>query len=459
MSTLPSRSRRLASLRWLGVGVLGSAGLALLVRALGWPAPQLAPAQSAHTARTAQSPQTALAQLPPSALCTAPLRGAAPAQALQRALSRARSQPERAESWVELGRQWLAQAHASADAGHALNAAACAEQALSLTPEHAGALGLLARVQLEAHEFSAARSLAERVLARDPEDRVALASLSDAALELGDIAAASSAAQRLMDVHPGVPAYARASYLRWLHGQEQAALELARMAIDAAGDPDERVTLAWTLEQAAQLFWHRGDVDGAAAGYRMAIAAHPSHAPALLGLAHVAASRQQWADAAQHARQALAAQPSVAAAALLGDVLARAGDVEGAALSYDRAEQLGRFDRHSLSRFYSARALEPARALQLARAERQLRAGPYTEDALAWALYRTGDFTAAAAHAERAQALGTRDALLLFHQGAILLALGQRGRGRALLGAALEQNPHFDLAGAAEARRLLLESA
>jgi hypothetical protein len=40
-----------------------------------------------------------------------------------------------------------------------------------------------------------------------------------------------------------------------------------------------------------------------------------------------------------------------------------------------------------------------------------------------------------------------------------LLALGQRGAGRALLARALQQNPHFDLIGAAEARRLLGRSA
>jgi tetratricopeptide (TPR) repeat protein len=148
----------------------------------------------------------------------------------------------------------------------------------------------------------------------------------------------------------------------------------------------------------------------------------------------------------------------VEAAALLGDVLARAGDVEGAARGYDRAEQLGRHDARGLSLFYSAREREPLQALALARREREQRGDPYTEDALAWALYRNGDFSAAAAHAERALGLGTRDALLLFHRGAIQLALGQRQAGRALLAAALEQNPHFDLAGAAEARRLLVES-
>jgi tetratricopeptide (TPR) repeat protein len=314
-------------------------------------------------------------------------------------------------------------------------------------------------VKLDAHEFEQAQALAGAVLERDPEDVGALGTLSDAALELGRVEEASLAAQRLMDLDPGLPAYARASYLRWLHGQEHAAIELARLAIDAAGDPQQKDARAWTLVQAAQLFWHRADSVGAEAGYRMALAVRPGYAPALLGLGRVSTSRGELRAAAESFSQALAQQPSVEAAALLGDVLARAGDVAGAARSYARAEQLGRFDSRSLSCFYSARDREPAAALELAEQAHQSRADLYTEDALAWALYRNGRLEAAERHSARALGLGTRDALLLFHRGAIQLALGQRAAGQALLRQALQQNPHFDLAGAAEARRLLGQAA
>lgn len=453
MSTFPSRVSRLAAQRWLGAVTLGAAGVAVLAAALSLPS------EPSAAAPAPLQPRVTSGSLAPSALCLSSLPGSAPLQRWQPALHLARTQPAAPESWVALGQHWLALAQASGDAGYSLPAAACAEHALTLQPEHAAALGLLARVKLTGHEFAQARALAERILERDGEDPSALASLGDAALELGDLATASASTQRLMDVHPGLPAYARASYLCWLRGEEQPALELARLAIDAAGAPDERETRAWTLLQAAQLFWHRGDVAGAEAGYRMALAVHASYAPAHLGLARAAASREQWLEAAEHASRALSAYPNVEAAGLLGDVLARAGDVEAAAHSYEHAERLGRHDARSLSLFYSVRDREPARALSLARRERQHRADLYTEDALAWALYRTGELAAAAEHSQRALAAGTRDATLLFHRGAIQLALGQRQAGRALVAAALRQNPGFDLTGAAEARRLLGEGA
>jgi tetratricopeptide (TPR) repeat protein len=447
ISSVPVWCRRGLGLWAGGAVLLGSAGLCVAFWSSRQP-PQLE--------RREQAAQPAAEPSGPGALCLAALPvSSAHALRLERARAAARARPERAEVWIDLGRAWLRQAQSSGDAGYALNAQACADVALQLAPEHPTALALLAGVKLDAHEFARARELAEAALARDAEDAEALGTLSDAALELGDVAAATQAAQRLMDLDPGLPAYARASYLRWLYGQEGAAIELARHAIDAAGDPNEREARAWMLVQAAQLFWHRADVEGAELGYRMALGVQPSHSPALLGLGRAAASRGDWRAAADAFRRALDARPGVEAAALLGDALERMGDVAGAAQSYVRAEQLGRSDPRSLSYFYSVRGRQPQLALALARRERETRGDIYTEDALAWALYRNGEFADAALHSQRALGLGTRDAQLLYHRGAIQLALGERTAGRALIERALQQNPHFDPTGAAEARRLL----
>jgi Flp pilus assembly protein TadD len=97
----------------------------------------------------------------------------------------------------------------------------------------------------------------------------------------------------------------------------------------------------------------------------------------------------------------------------------------------------------------------PERALALARAERQTRGDIYTDDALAWALYRNGEFERALESIERARRLGTRDARLLFHHGAILIAAGQTRAGKKLIEQALAQNPKFGPEAATEAARLL----
>jgi len=80
-----------------------------------------------------------------------------------------------------------------------------------------------------------------------------------------------------------------------------------------------------------------------------------------------------------------------------------------------------------------------------------------TEDALAWALFRAGRLREADDAARRATRLGTPDARLLYHAGAIRLARGDARGGRALIRRALALNPSFDAAEAAEARRLVGE--
>jgi tetratricopeptide (TPR) repeat protein len=187
----------------------------------------------------------------------------------------------------------------------------------------------------------------------------------------------------------------------------------------------------------------------------MALEVRSDYAPALLGLGKVAAGRSEYRRAAELLERALAVHADVETAALLGEVLQRLGDAAGAARNAARAEQLGRHDRRALALFYAYRRLEPTRAVELARAELGVRADIYTEDALGWALYAKGELAEAEQHAERALRLGTRDALLLYHLGAIRLALGKVGEAKALLEQALRQNPRFDLLGSEQAQRLL----
>gem|GEM_PF-415392 len=456
------RATLLGARPWLPVLLAACAAIAwrLTFPGEGAPTPELpgtrAPVPDGVTRTSTDRAKSLLSNDDANALCLA----AVPADSRLRGellgnMQRARVLPDRPDVWVDIGQAWMRQLRNTADSGFALNAEGCALKAQQIAPDHPRALGLLASVRLDAHEFTEARALAEALLARDADDAAALGILSDAALELGDEPLARDATQRLMDRSPGLGAYARASYLRWLHGDEPGALELARLAIDAAGDPKELSTRAWTLVQAAHLFWYRGDHEGAEAGYRMALDVRDDYAPALLGLGKVAAGRQSLGAAAEYLTRALGAHPDVETAVLLGDVMSRLGDAVAAAQNEALAEQLGRQDRRALSLFYANRRFEPARAVELARAELRVRGDTYTEDTLAWALYADGQFGEAEQHAERASRFGTRDARLFYHLGAIRLALGKTADARALLERALQQDPAFDLVGAPDARRLL----
>jgi tetratricopeptide (TPR) repeat protein len=141
---------------------------------------------------------------------------------------------------------------------------------------------------------------------------------------------------------------------------------------------------------------------------------------------------------------------------LLGDAREAAGDEKGAEEARAALIKHGRqVDARTLSLFFSTKNRDRAEAVSLAEAEKKVRDDIYTEDALAWALYRKGDLPGARAASDKALALGTKDARLIYHAGAIRIAAGDRPAGEKLVREALKLNPGFDRTGAAEAAKLL----
>ena len=153
--------------------------------------------------------------------------------------------------------------------------------------------------------------------------------------------------------------------------------------------------------------------------------------------------------------------PLIETAWLLGDARAAAGDAAGSAEAYALVVRGGKStDPRTLSLFLSTRnksAADNEESLKLAREEYETRKDIASEEALAWALYRTGNVADAKASIIRARRLGTPDARLMFHEGAIRIAAGETAKGTALVKAALKRNPAFDRDGVREASALLAE--
>jgi tetratricopeptide (TPR) repeat protein len=391
------------------------------------------------------------------ALALAEVRGSSRAERrIQALVHRVRALPSSDDGFIMLGRAWVRRARESSDPGYYLHAEACADVVLERSPANLAAKNLRGLVELNRHEFARARATAEAIVAIDPRDATAWGTLSDAALELGDFESAVQAVDRMLEQKPGLPAYSRAAHLRWLKGDEGGAVKVIRLAIDAGLDPSDPEPLAWVLVQAAELFFQRGDYAGADAGFEQALEVVADYPPALVGRARVLLARNDPAGASKLLRRAFDESPLVETGSLLSQALALSGDRAGAEAAYAAAEREGlRGDGRSLSVMDSTLGRHPERALELARKERETRGDIYTDDALAWALYRNGDFEPALKSIERARRLGTRDARLLFHHGAILIATGNARAGRKLVEQALAQNPNFEPEAAAEAARLL----
>jgi len=385
------------------------------------------------------------------------LDGTAPVDKLisltQQKLARA---PDRPDDWVALGQTWVRKARELAEPVYYVNAEGCAAEALELLPDHRGALELRGLVLLNDHKFSAAHDLAKALLAREPEDPLALGMLSDAALELGLYEEAEQAAQLMMDLKPNLASYSRASHLLWLRNEVKRAKESVRLAIDSGRDPSAPEPQVWVILQAAMIFWHAGDYAGAMAGIEQANRTFPNYPPTLVAKGQVALSLGDAAGAAAVLDQAWQLSPTVRTAWLLGDARKAAGDEAGAKAAYDLVERNGRtLDPRTLAQFWAVKDREHTAAVALAESEREARDDIYSEDVAAWALYRAGRIAEARAASDKATRLGTPDARLLYHAGAIRIAAGDLAGGVAQVQQALKLNPRFDPSESIEAAALV----
>ncbi len=81
--------------------------------------------------------------------------------------------------------------------------------------------------------------------------------------------------------------------------------------------------------------------------------------------------------------------------------------------------------------------------LALARKAYANRPSIHGADALAWALYKTGNYEEAQTYSVEALKLGTKDSLKLFHAGMIALELGNNDQAREYLGRSPGDQPAF----------------
>jgi len=391
----------------------------------------------------------------------AALAAAAPAdRAVAAAAARTNARPGAAAAWVDLAAAFGRKARESGDPAYWRRAGAALDRATAVRPGDYAALRMRAVVLGGLHEFAAALAAAERAARVAPADPWNDATIFDAAIELGDYARAGAAAARLAARRPGLAAYARVGLLRGLHGDHAGALAVLELAV-RAGTREDPESLAWALVHLGDERFAGGDRDGAAAAYARARALLPGYAPAAGGLARVEAAAGRLAPAIALYGEALASAPSPDVAGALGDLHAERGDAAAADDAYALADRLARLaDAAGVSYgrplvLFWADHGRPADALRLAEREARARDDVHTADALAWALHRAGRPRAAARAAHRALRLGTRDALLDYHAGAIAAALGRTRRAARHFRRALATNPWFDRRLAADARARL----
>jgi Flp pilus assembly protein TadD len=146
-----------------------------------------------------------------------------------------------------------------------------------------------------------------------------------------------------------------------------------------------------------------GATDEAERTFRQALELVPGYHPALAGLGRVQAARGKVQEAIRLLLLAQGKVPLPEYAGLLAKLYRRSGNAELAQAQIallDLADKLdqaaGESANRTLSLAYSDLGHRVERALDLARAELTVRQDVYTQDALAWALFRNGKLNDAA---------------------------------------------------------------
>lgn len=374
-------------------------------------------------------------------------------------------QPRNALEWIAIGNKQMQEAR-DVLSHDFTEAEKSYQQALALEPSNPRALVGMAWVANSNHDFKAGKSWCESALALDPTLHDAHNLLGDGAVELGEYDAAFDHYQSALDLRADLSTYARASHLLWLTGNTRTAQSLMRKAIAAGGPYPENT--AWCHAELAIQLIHAGAFPAARQELDHALKLAPSNPRVLIAQGRLASSQADYPTAIAAFEKSAAVTPTHDALAPLVDLFAITDAPDKAKAQtrkviafheHSHGREHGKNHSHpgshQLAIFLADQGTDPAAALVQARSAHEHFPNLASEDALAWAYFKSGKFPEARRHLLRALAKDTPDPMLHFHAGMIFEKLGETSASRRHLAQALNLNPGFHPTHALTARALL----
>lgn len=364
-----------------------------------------------------------------------------------------------------LGEAFIHKARETGDVSEYERANTTLQQALELHPNYEVAQAYLSTVRYVQHDFQGALDLASQVYAAHPNAIQALTTIGDAQLELGRYAEAESTYVKLIDKSSSAPVYTRFARLAWLHGKPTQALDWMHKAIEDSDKMDlSGENAAWYHFQLGEMYFNTGQLEQADTQYATALKSFDNYYLALAGLGKVRAAQGRYPEAIQFYEKAVAIIPQPDLLSALGDLFAATGSLDRAKNQYDTVGFIGKLEainkviyNRQLALFYANHNIHLKESLHLAQNELENRKDIYAYDTYAWALYKNGRYTEAAAAIQAAMKLGTQDAALYYHAGMISKSLGDDAQAQRMLSQAISLNPYFDLLQAQIAKSALLQ--
>jgi tetratricopeptide (TPR) repeat protein len=414
------------------------------------------------------------------------LAGSAPLRAQQNATddlikslqARVKRYPEDHAGYAGLGAAYLQKGRETADAVDYELAKGALEKSIDLLsndPAAAFAMTQMAVVCMVEHRFEDALTWAQRALALGSGDPTPWAIAGDALADMGDYKGALEAYSRLKSAYGSQGEQSafsyqrdsRMSFLRFVAGDTQGAIQLMRSAVRTAMEvnmPAENI--AWSQYQLGEELFLGGETNSAEKAYLASLDECPNYYRALAGLAKVRASQGRYADAVKLYKEAVAKVPYPEYAAALGDIYRKLGQLDDAKKQYDLVEFVGylsqvnqQIHNRDLALFYADHGLKLQESLALARKELEVRRDIYTWDVLAWSLFKNDKLQEAAEAISHALEQGTKDPQLFFHAGLIYEKLGDSRQAKEYLQRALDINPHFHILYSSTASETLVRLA
>jgi tetratricopeptide (TPR) repeat protein len=341
-----------------------------------------------------------------------------------------RAAPGSADARALLGDAYVTKARATGDPSLYARADRVLSGALRRDPRNVAALvgaGTLAGLR---HDFREQLRLGLEAKRVAPALARPYTVIADAQIELGMYRDAAGSIQRLVNIKPGLPAYARVSYYRELTGDPAGAVRAMRFAASAGGAPQ---SLAYVQALTGNLELARGRVAAARDAYMASLRTVPDFSDALEGLARVDAARGDPRRSAARLRRLAPSQPPARALAFLAELELGAGQdraarrhLRAAAAKFERDRAGGGLpDAESV--LFEANHGQSGRAVRLGRRVWREKPSIRSADALGWALTRAGRPREGLVWTRRALRTGSLDPMFRLHAG---VATARAGRGR-----------------------------
>ena len=334
------------------------------------------------------------------------------------------------------------------------------DKAEVLSPQDPDILSQRAQVALGRHSFQKWKQYILKALAINPSRATYYWTLGDAEIELGEYTGAIDAFQKMIDIRPDYSSYIRIAYLREIYGDIQGAKDSIGLAIDAGSTNKENIAFAYTELWKLDM---RSDLSIAQAQFESALKIVENYPPALEWLGKIAYFQGNATWAIAYFETAYEKLPLVQYLVDTADIYTLIWQSQKALLnltlakiSFELSLNSGVNNSLESSLFLTDHDLDLSWALEKVKKSYEERPNIFVADALSWALYKNQKLSEANSYTKEALRIWENDSVILYHQGMIALANGNRITAKKYLSKALSLHPYFSLLDSKKAKDALV---